>query len=172
MLSDADEVELFLNGVSKGRKAAGKANDYMAVFQITYEPGELKAVAVRDGKACESFALNTAGKAEKLSIDTDRTTMEANGQDLAYVMIGLQDEAGNQNLWEEKEIAVQIEGAGSLAGFGSAEPSCERSYFDTVCKTYDGYVMAVIRAGLEPGTTTLTVSAEGLEPLTISIEEI
>lgn len=172
VLSDADEVELFLNGVSKGRKAAGKANDYMAVFQITYEPGELKAVAVRDGKACESFALNTAGKAEKLSIDTDRTTMEANGQDLAYVMIGLQDEAGNQNLWEEKEIAVQIEGAGSLAGFGSAEPSCERSYFDTVCKTYDGYVMAVIRAGLEPGTTTLTVSAEGLEPLTISIEEI
>lgn len=172
VLSDADEVELFLNGVSKGRKAAGKANDYMAVFQIIYEPGELKAVAVRDGKACESFALNTAGKAEKLSIDTDRTTMEANGQDLAYVMIGLQDEAGNQNLWEEKEIAVQIEGAGSLAGFGSAEPSCERSYFDTVCKTYDGYVMAVIRAGLEPGTTTLTVSAEGLEPLTISIEEI
>ncbi len=172
VLSDADEVELFLNGVSKGRKAAGKANDYMAVFQITYEPGELKAVAVRDGKACESFALNTAGKAEKLSIDTDRTTMEANGQDLAYVMIGLQDEAGNQNLWEEKEIAVQIEGAGSLAGFGSAEPSCERSYFDTVCKTYDGYVMAVIRAGLELGTTTLTVSAEGLEPLTISIEEI
>lgn len=172
VLSDADEVELFLNGVSKGRKAAGKANDYMAVFEITYEPGELKAVAVRDGKACESFALNTAGKAEKLSIDTDRTTMEANGQDLAYVMIGLQDEAGNQNLWEEKEIAVQIEGAGSLAGFGSAEPSCERSYFDTVCKTYDGYVMAVIRAGLEPGTTTLTVSAEGLEPLTISIEEI
>lgn len=172
VLSDADEVELFLNGVSKGRKAAGKANDYMAVFEITYEPGELKAVAVRDGKACESFALNTAGKAEKLSIDIDRTTMEANGQDLAYVMIGLQDEAGNQNLWEEKEITVQIEGAGSLAGFGSAEPSCERSYFDTACKTYDGYVMAVIRAGLEPGNTTLTVSAEGLEPVTINIEEI
>lgn len=171
VMSDADEVELFLNGVSLGRKPAGKSNDYLAVFEITYEPGELRAAAIRDGNICESFSLYSAKKPAKLSVEMDRNHMKADGQELAYVMIGLQDENGIQNLQEEREITIKAEGAGSLAGFGSAEPSCTRSYFDTVCKTYDGYVLAVIRAGLEKGKTTVTVSSEGLEPVTIKIEQ-
>lgn len=172
VLSDAKEVELFLNGVSMGRKAAGKDNDYIAVFELPYEPGELKAVAIREGKACESFALHTASSKVKLAVEVDHTTLLANGQDLAYLMIHLQDEIGRMNLWEEREVSIQLDGTCSLAGFGSAEPSCERSYFSTTCPTYDGYVMAVVRAGLEKGITKITISSEGMDSLEVILEVV
>lgn len=170
VLSDAEEVELFLNGVSQGKKPAGKAHGCLAVFEITYEPGELKAVAIRGGKSCENFVLQTAGETEELKVEADRTRMSANGQDLTYVMISLRDKDGRVNHFEEKEVTVQVEGAGSLAGFGSAQPSCERSYFETKCGTYDGYVMAVVRAGIEPGIVALTAKAAGLETKTVTVD--
>ncbi|MCI9338238.1 MAG: DUF4982 domain-containing protein [Lachnospiraceae bacterium] len=171
VLSDAEEVELFLNGISKGRKPAGRANDWMAQFEIAYEPGTLEAVAVRNGIECERYRLCSADSGVRLSVEADRTSMSANGRDLCYLMIGTVDQNGTPNLWEEREISVRVEGPGSLAGFGSAQPSCERSYFDTSCKTYDGYVMAVIRAGLTEGTTRVTISSGGMEPVVAEIEE-
>lgn len=171
VLSDAEEVELMLNGISQGRKPAGCANDWMAEFEIVYEPGCLEAVAIRKGIECERFCLNSAESDVKLNVDVERTVMEANGQDLAYLMISLIDQQGVHNPWEEMEISIQVEGEGILAGFGSAEPSCERSYFDPKCKTYDGYVMAVIRAGLTKGLTKVTISSDGMEPVVVEIEE-
>lgn len=170
VLSDAEEVELFVNGVSRGKKPAGRNHDYLAIFEITYEPGELKVVAIRNGKKSESFLLQTAGAVQELWIEADKSEMKANGQDLSYIMISMRDKSGRVNLFEEKEITITIEGVGSLAGFGSAEPACERSYFDTKCKTFDGYVMAVVRAGMEKGTVTLNVAAEGLEPRNIMMK--
>ena len=171
VLSDAQEVELFLNGRSKGRRPAGRAMDWMAEFEIAYEPGTLEAVAVRNGTECERCCLCTANPGVRLSVEADRTAMNANGQDLCYLMIGSLDKNGIPNLQEEREISVQVEGEGSLAGFGSAEPCCERSYFDTSCRTYDGYVMAVIRAGLAKGATRVTISSVGMESVVVEIEE-
>lgn len=170
VVSDAEEVELFVNGISKGMKPAGKENEYVAVFEIPYEPGELKATAIRNGKACETFSLDTALAEVELCVEADRTEMRANGQDLTYIMISLKDKNGQENLFMEKDIAIQVKGAGSLAGFGSAQPCCERSYFDTTCRTYDGYVMAVVRAGAQKGNITVTVSAEGLKNKEIEIK--
>lgn len=163
VLSDANEVELFLNGVSLGKKPAGENHEYLAVFEIIYEPGELKATAIRNGISCETFSIYTAAQQDvELYVKPDRTEMNANGLDLTYIMIELKDKNGRENLFIEKDISIEVEGEGHLAGFGSANPTCERSYFDTTCRTYDGRVMAVIRSGLEQGNVKVSITSEGL----------
>lgn len=62
-----------------------------------------------------------------------------------------------------------MEGAGSLQGFGSANPETENHYDNTVWETYDGYLLAVIRAGGEAGKIRVTFSAEGCEEKEIVI---
>ena len=69
----------------------------------------------------------------------------------------------------QKAVTVSVEGAGTLAGFGSADPSCEGSYQDTTWQTYDGRVMAAVRSGLEAGTITVRFSAEGCEDAVVTI---
>ena len=69
-----------------------------------------------------------------------------------------------------KEVTVQVEGAGTLQGFGSADPQALGSYQDTTWKTYDGYVMAAVRAGRKPGAVKVTFTAEGCEPAVVELE--
>lgn len=168
--SDADEVELFLSGVSIAKKPAGEANQFLAIFEVPYEPGELKAVAYRNGKACETFSLYTAEEEVELKIHTDCMELHANGSDLSYLMISLVDKEGRENLYVKKDITIQVEGAGFLAGFGSANPSCEGNYDDLTWKTYDGYVLAVIRAGMEPGEINITISADKCQTQTLVLQ--
>ena len=65
---------------------------------------------------------------------------------------------------------MQVEGTGVLQGFGNADPQSENSYDDTVCPTYDGYVMAVVRSTGEKGTITVTFTVEGCGSVQTIIE--
>lgn len=172
VMSDAEEVELFLNGISQGIKPAGRDNDYLAEYEITYETGELKAVAIRNGKKQEEFVLQTAMNDVKLAIDVDQTTLQANGNDLSYISIHFEDENHIPNLNIQKKVSIQVSGAGTLEGFGSANPSCTDSYQDTEWDTYDGYVMAVIRSGFNAGEIDITISAEECKEEKIKIQVV
>lgn len=168
--SSADEVEVLLNGRSLGRKAAGRENHYMASYELSYEPGTLVAIGYENGTECGRYELISAGIAVELEAQADCYELEANGADLSYIMIGLKDEEGNPNLQIEKEIKISVEGAGTLQGFGSADPDTKNHYSETTWNTYDGYVLAVIRAGVEPGMITVKLSSEGCREKEIEIE--
>lgn len=159
--ADAQEVELFLNGRSLGRKPAGEANDFTASYELAYEPGELTAVSYEDGEETGRFSLVTAGEEIRLCVESDRTSLCADGEDLAFITVKLTDEKGIENLSASKEVSVSVEGAGRLEGFGSAKPDSLGSYDDPKWETYDGYVMAVVRAGEEEGIIQVSVLAEG-----------
>ena len=168
--SDADEVELFLNGKSLGRKAAGESAGFTAAFETVYEPGELRAVGYVDGEVSGTHILQTAAEEVSLCVEADRRVLKADGADLSFLTVSLRDKDGRENLQAVKEITVQVEGVGTLQGFGSADPQALGSYQDTVWKTYDGYVMAAVRAGREPGAIRVTFAAEGCEPAVVELE--
>lgn len=169
--SDAEEVELFLNGKSLGRKPAGEANEFAADFETVYEPGELKAVCYRSGEAAEEDVLASAGENVKITVDVDRPVIKADGADLAYVMISLTDQDGVHNPQAVREITVKTEGAGTLQGMGSADVETDNRYDHDTWKTYQGYVLAVVRAGTEPGEVKVTVtSGEQTETVIIKAE--
>lgn len=168
--SEAEEVELFLNGATLGRKPAGEAYGFTASYEITYEPGELLAVSYRNGKETGRHVLYTADSEVQMQVQCEGTTLNADGADLAFVTVKLTDTKGIENLNAEKEITVTVEGAGTLQGFGNADPRAIGSYDDTTWKTYDGYVMAVIRAGTKAGEITVRFDAEGCEEQKVVIE--
>lgn len=168
--SDADEVELFLNGVSYGKKAAGAGHNFTAVFEIQYEPGQLEAVAYRKGEVSEKTELVTAGEAAAITASADRTELIADGADLAYIMIGLHDEQGKPNLNAVKTIHIEMDGPVTLQGFGSAAPETLNQYDCCRWETFDGYVLAVIRAGLEEGEARITLKADGCKDEHVTIK--
>lgn len=167
--ADADEVELFLNGRSLGKKPAGEKNEYVATFEITYEPGELKALSYRGGNMIGSFSLESASEQVELDVSVDRSELRADGSDLSYILVGLKDGQGRQNLQAKREITVSVAGAGTLQGFGSANPETENSYDNVTWETYDGYVLAAIRAGKEAGEISVTFTADGCETKNVKI---
>ena len=164
------EVELFINGVSQGKKPAGRENGFTATYTVTYQPGEIVAVGYdASGAETSRFALQTAGEKVVLSASADKTEIAAGGQDLAFVTVRLADENGVANRFAQKKVSVTVEGAGVLQGYGSADPQPTASYDDTAWDTYDGEVMAVVRSADEVGTVTVRFCAEGCEDAVVEL---
>lgn len=161
--SDADEVEVLVNGRSAGRKPAGAEHRFRADFSVTYEPGNLQAISYRDGSETGRWTLTTAAGDVQLTANADRPVVRSTGGDLAYVSLALTDPAGT--LWTGDDLTVRIEvsGAGDLIALGSADPQSVQRFDATERLTYDGRALAIIRP-TGPGKIHVLATAEGCEP--------
>ena len=135
VFTGADEVELFLNGVSIDRK---KVKDKTASFELAYKPGILKAVAFKNGVVCGESQLESATGGVHL-----RTEMTEYGQ-LVYADISLVGDNGEVWNNRDKTLRVMVEG-GQLLGFGSAAPRTESAFVTGTYPTWQGRAQAVIR---------------------------
>jgi beta-galactosidase len=162
--SEFPEVELFLNSRSLGRKAVSVDTRYMAVYQVPYAPGELTAVGYRDGKAAGQWRLRTAGAPAQLKVACDRLKLNANGEDLAYISIQLIDANGAPiyATADDRTLRVNVTGVAALAGLGNGDPHDASSFTSGERKSFHGHVVAVIRAGFQPGAVTVTIDGDGL----------
>ncbi|MCZ2848807.1 glycoside hydrolase family 2 TIM barrel-domain containing protein [Modestobacter sp. VKM Ac-2978] len=167
--SDADTVELLLDGRSLGTAAAGEAHRFCAEFTVPWAPGELTAVARTGGAETGRCALRSADGPVQLSAAVDRPVVRAADTDLAFVDLALTDAAGTVALGVDREVTVTVAGPGVLAGFGSAAPVTEESYCDDVHTTFDGRALAVVRP-TGAGTITVTATADGCDPVTVTVE--
>jgi beta-galactosidase len=157
--ADAAEVELSLNGVLIGRK---RVLECQVHFETAYQPGELTAVAyAEDGTEQGRDTLVSAGVENCLTVHAEKKELLADGQDLCYVDIGLTDEKGIVKASQDTLVTVLVEGAATLAGFGSAAPCTEETFTANQATTYYGKALAVVRAGYEPGEIKIKVSADG-----------
>lgn len=166
--SSGDEVELFLNGESLGRMAAGKKNHFTAEYEVPYKPGILHAVAYRAGEVIGEYQIATAGKVRKLQAEQ----VTENESELAYVKVWLEDENGLVNPQETKKIHVQVTGNGELEGFGTAEPAGEEDYFAESITSYEGCAMTAVRwkNSDKEEPVCLRFYAEGCEETKISLQ--
>lgn len=165
--SSGDEVELFLNAASLGKKATGKSHHFNAEYEVPYKPGTLRAVAYRKGVVIGEYKLMTAGQVKKLK--AEQVTEQEN--ELVYVKVWMEDEKGCINLQEVRNIHVQISGNGILEGYGTANPADEEDYFSADAMTFDGYVMLAVRKKLQDSEESVDIcfSAEGCEKTEIRI---
>ena len=169
--ADADEVELLVNGKSVGREPAGFDHRYRAVFETTYSPGELTAVAYRDGEESGRVSLTSASGAAELAVCVDRDRIDATDRDLAYVEIALVDDDGIVHFGEDRAVTVAVDGPGVLQGFGSGNPCTEETFGSSTHDTFDGRALAVIRP-TGPGTITVTVSAKDCDDRTVTFDSV
>ena len=157
--ADAASVEVRLNGVSIGRK---RVEGCRAKFETVYQPGVLEAAAYgENGSEIGRDRLATAGAETVLTVRASKESLTADGQGLCYLDISLADGAGTVKTSEDRPVTVAVEGAGVLAGLGSAAPFNEEPYTDSTHRTYYGRIQAVIRSGYAPGTVRVAISAPG-----------
>jgi len=163
--ADAAAVELFLNGQRLGRKVVER---YKAFFDITYQPGELRAVAYGTDGSQSEYVLQTAGADVQLSAQADRAILSADGQDLSYITASVVDSRGILNTAVEKTVKVTVEGPGILQGLGSADPLSEENFAGPEHKTFEGRLLAVVRA-TAVGTIQVVLEMDG-QQTAVSLE--
>lgn len=167
--SNAEEVELLVNDQVVGKAGAGREHAFRAEFETTYRPGDITAVAYTNGRETGRYSLSSAGSGLNLSVEVDRSQIADDDADLAFVAISLVDDNGIVKPLADREVSIQVEGAGRLQGFGSANPRTEEPYFDSVHATFDGQALAVIRP-TGTGAIQITVEAEGCPSQTVTIQ--
>ena len=168
--SDADEVELLVNGESAGRKPAGDASRNTASFEVTYQPGAIEAVSYTNGKETGRTTLKTASQPAGLRLSADRETINAEYGDLAYVTVEVVDADGSRVPSADPEISFEVSGPGELLAVGTANPTSEELYVGSQRKAWQGRLMAVVRSTGEAGEITLTAQAEGLPAASLQIQ--
>ncbi|MDE6166932.1 MAG: DUF4982 domain-containing protein, partial [Acetatifactor sp.] len=154
-------VELLLNGKWRGGQPVSRN---MAVFKLPYEPGVLMAKTYDEaGREVGTASLVSAGKELQIRIEKENNRLCSNGQDLAYLRISITDDAGIVHVYPDREISVEVTGAGSLQGLGSGAVFTEDSFVEGSCHTFYGRALAVVRAGYEPGEIRVRVCCGGLQ---------
>ena len=167
--SDADEVELLKNGVSIGRQPAGAENDFKALFETTYEPGELVAIGYTGGVESGRSNLKTAGDELCLHVDVDCDRLSADAQGIAHVSIALTDKNGVIRMDADRQATITVSGAGQLIGFGTADPVTTEEFFFSTRTLYQGRALAFIRSGFEKGEIHVRVQCDGFDDRTFTI---
>lgn len=171
VFSGAEEVELFLNGQSVGRKAVPREGKLprSVTFETVYRPGTVEAVSYSGGREVSRTALETSGVPAEIRLKPDKKTMHADGHDLVCVDIEIVDARGRVVPNAEIELSAEVSGGGWLAGFGTGNPVTAEDYTEGKTVSWRGRALAVIRAGYTCGDTVLTVSADGLGKETLRI---
>ena len=168
VMSDADELELLVNGTSIGRQPAGRARHFRTTFETTFDPGEIVAVAYRDRTEVARCTLQSGTGLAALDVRADRPEIRADDSDLAFVDIALVDGDGRLHHSEDRAITVEVEGSGELMGLGSANPCTEETFAGTTHHTFNGRALAVVRP-TGPGTVTVIVTTTGLVSQQVTI---
>jgi beta-galactosidase len=167
--NNADEVELFLNGKSLGSKS--KTSDVLHVtWRVPYQPGVLKAISKKNGKAILTKEIRTSGAPARIQLIADRTKLKANGKDLSFITVTLLDKDGNLVSNADQLIQFSVTGAGFLAGTDNGFQADSLSLKSPKRKTWKGLALAIVQASRKKGNITVTVKTAGLKPVSISLE--
>ncbi len=166
--SNAEQVELFLNGRSLGIKKPGNA--FCVAYEVPYEKGELRAVATRGGQSAED-ALHTPSAATELQLDCDQTMLQANGTDVAQVEVSLRDSAGHLAASKDAMVHYALVGEGEILGIENGSPIDLTPYSSQKRATWNGQAIVYIRAGEHPGKLTLHATLAGCAPVTLALEQ-
>lgn len=170
--SSCDEVELFINGQSRGKKATNRDARFRATFEVPYQAGGLKAVGYRRGRQAVVAELRTAGQPAQIRLSADRTRIKADGQDLSYVTVELLDAAGVRHPKAENLVTFEIRGPGSIAAVANANPTSTESYKRPQRKAWRGRCLVIIRSATQTGSIVLRASAQGLPSAEVIVSSV
>jgi beta-galactosidase len=156
--SNADEVELFLNEASLGKKRVEPLRHLE--WNVRYAPGRLTARAVRRGRALET-SRETTGAPAQLVLTPDRTTITADGADVAVFAVSTVDAQGRHVPTADALVKFEITG-GRIIGVGNGDPASHEPDKSNQRRLFNGYAQVIIQSLRQPGEIRLTAQADGL----------
>jgi beta-galactosidase len=179
--TNGDSAEIFLNGKSLGKRSKAKKiygpvyynviDKYRLCFNdVNYEPGELKAVAYKNGVEIGQAVVRTAGEPVKIRLTPDRTRLSATGDDLCYILIEALDVNDTLCPLADNEIRFKIEGPGTIAGADNGNPLSLELFQDDKHKLFFGKAVLIVRAEEgRIGEIRVTAESNGLKTAEIIV---
>lgn len=188
--SNCNVVELFLNGRSLGAKARefpaqgvseswnnyaqpvvhATTADLQLVWDVPYEPGELKAVGYdRKGAIVSTDIVRTAGPSAALELTVDRAALAADGRDVAHVTVRALDANGVFVPLADDPVTFELTGPGKLLGLDSGNPASHESYQGPTRTLFNGMALALVQSTPDSGAVQITARAKGLRTTSVKI---
>jgi beta-galactosidase len=132
---------------------------------VVYEPGELKAVAYKDGKQIGAAVMRTAGKPATIRLTPDRQELAATGEDLCYILVEAFDDQGTLCPCADNLVRFQVDGPAEIAGVGNGNPLSLEPFQADYRQLFYGKAMLILRTNPGPGGTIhVTATSDGLKP--------
>jgi len=189
--TNCDEVELFVNGKSHGKKIKGidktpipinfidweggrYQGDFMSPYRlhwnVPYEAGELKVIGYIDGKKVTEKQINTAKKPAKIELVPDRNLIKSDREDMSFVTVRILDIEGNLCPNSENLVEFELKGEGEIVAVGNGNPATTELFQSNQRKAFSGQCMVYIKASSSPGEIILKAKSDGLEGADITIQ--
>jgi len=191
--TNAEEVELFVNGQSMGKKVMGvdKADihvdfnrwdtqgevdkiwksSFRLRWDVEYQPGSVKGVAYTDGQVVAEKEIKTAGAPANIRLVPDRTEISADGQDLSYISVLIEDKDGNLCPNAENLVRFFVEGAGEIAAVGNGNSATVELFQADYRRAFYGKAMLIVRSKSgEKGSIAVRAVSDRLAEATAEIE--
>lgn len=182
-------AELFINGKSYGKQrklTASEATniadkDSLALqrryrlmwMDAIYQPGEVKVVAYNgDGSIAEEKIVRTAAKPDRIELVADRSELNADGKDLAYITVRVVDKNGNLCPNENHNIKFKVKGAGTFRAVANGDPTNLQLFHQPQMKAFNGQLTAIVQAGEMAGDIILEATSSGLKKQQITLRNI
>ena len=173
VFSNAPKIELFFNGGSLGAFEIDhkRGKKLIGEWRLPYTDGSLKAIAYDEkGKIIAEDVKTSFGEAAELVLKPEKTSIFADGGDLAFIEIYALDKSGNTVENASNRIEVEVGGAGRLIGLDNGDSADYDQYKGTSRRLFSGKLLAVVAPKLTPGKITISVSSRGLIGKKLSIE--
>jgi beta-galactosidase len=184
--TNCEEVELFVNGKSFGKKVKGKdftmihceyngfekgmfKSKYRLSWNVPYQKGSIKVVGYIDGKEVTSKEIKTAEAPAKVKLIADRSEINADGVDLSFITVRIEDSNGNLVPNSENLVNFKVEGAGVLEAVGNGNQASLESFKANHIKAFSGMCLAIVKSTENSGDIKITATSEGIDSETISI---
>ncbi|MHB1922219.1 MAG: beta-galactosidase GalB [Chitinophagaceae bacterium] len=165
----ADQVELFLNGKSLGIRSK-HGDDLHVMWRVPFEPGTLVAISRKGGRIVKKVVEQTAGQPAKIILEADRKEINANGRDLSFVTVKIEDQHGIVEPHADNLVHFTISGPGFIAGVDNGSETDHEPFQANYRKAFHGLALVVIQTSKNAGEITLNASADGLSPSTLILQ--
>ena len=167
VFTSGDEAELFLNGRSLGRRRKNPSVWHEAYRlcwdDVRYEPGELRVVAYRNGKEWARDMVQTTGPVVRLELESEKSVIAADGDDLAFVNVSVRDAEGRVVPRTETVVTFSVEGPGEIIATDNGDERDFSDFHKPVRRVLNGWAQAIVRAHRGAnGEIVVRATAEGL----------
>jgi len=172
VFTSGDEVELFVNGKSAGRKKKGQYEYRIRFDNVTYSPGSIRAVAYKNGQQWATTETTTAGSASALTAKADRANISGDGKDLSFVTIQVVDSKGVLAPEATNQITVNVvSGPGQIVTTDNGDATDKIVFSSKTRKAFSGKLLAIVKAQKgATGDIVVEATANGLSAGRVTIK--
>ena len=184
--TNCEEVELYVNGKSAGRKVKGAdyteiptefhefekgmfKTKYRLSWEVPYQPGSIKVVAYNGGEAVVEKEIRTAGDPAQITLSADRKEIAADGKDLSFITVRIEDKDGNFCPLANNLVKFNVTGEGEIAAVGNGDATSQASFQADNREAFNGLCLLILKSIKDAGKIKVVAESADLESAMLEI---